>query len=421
VTSGGVSSLLADHPAGAVTPPPGPQGAVLPLATPGPAARAEVPLGPAPAPGLWARLRAPAPPCSLRREASCALLGAILLLGVFLLDGRAAARGSVEVLGVLPVLAATRVLSRRLLLPLVAIGVTLDSLGVAAHGASVLTTAVQACVLVVIAAIGHDAAVSSLRLSDTERRARDLAAETRRATDMERSRSDFLRLASHEVRAPLTVLLGYVGLLEEGTFGELPEAVRTEVLPVLRDRVDELVELSEAMLEAARLDGGRLELRRQPVDVGEVAVQAAARVEPMLRPSHRLILDRPPLPVVVAGDGVRLTTLLVNLLANGVKYSPAGGEVRCTVRADQGLAVVTVGDHGIGIDAEDLPRLFTRFTRVVHGADLAIPGTGLGLYIARQLARAHGGDIVAASTRGVGSTFTVTLPLATPSGPAGEA
>jgi signal transduction histidine kinase len=411
MTGGGVGSLVADHPPGAVTPSPAPQGTALPAPATGPAA----PGGAAPPvsmTALRARLPTPALLCSLRREAPCALLGAILLAGVFLLDGRVAPAGSVEGLGVLPVLAATRLLSRRLLLPLVTLGVALDTLGIAVHGASVLTTAVQACLLVVIAGVGHDAAMSSLRLSDTERRARDLAAETRRATDLERSKSDFLRLASHEVRAPLSVLLGYVGLLEEGTFGELPETVRTEVLPVLRGRVDDLVELSEAMLEAARLDHGRLELPREPVDLREVAAEAAARVDPMLGPSHRLVLDRPPLPVVVAGDALRLTSVVVNLLANAVKYSPAGGEVRCTVRAEQGLATVTVADQGIGIDAEDLPRLFTRFTRLVRGADLAIPGTGLGLYIARQLARAHGGDIVAASTRGVGSTFTVTLPLA---------
>jgi signal transduction histidine kinase len=116
--------------------------------------------------------------------------------------------------------------------------------------------------------------------------------------------------------------------------------------------------------------------------------------------------------VPVRGDRLRLVTVLVNLLANAVKYSPAGGEVRCTVRSGEGLAVITVSDQGIGIDAEDVPRLFTRFSRVVRGVDSEIPGTGLGLYIARQLARKHGGDIIAASRRGVGSSFTVSLPLA---------
>jgi signal transduction histidine kinase len=364
------------------------------------------------APRLWTRLRTPMPLGGLRCEAPCALLGAILLLGIFLLDGRVASRGTVEVLGVLPVLAATRLLPRRLLLPLVALGITLDLAGPAVHGETALTAMVQASVLLVLSAVGRGATVSWMRLSDIERRARDLAAEHRRATELEESKSDFLRLASHEVRAPLTVLLGYIGLLEDGMFGELPPAACAQVLPVLRTKVDELVALSEAMLQAARLDDGRLELASERLDVCGLAREAAARIEPMLTPGHRLRIECPPAPVPVRGDRLRLVTVLVNLLANAVKYSPAGGEVRCTVRSGEGLAVITVNDQGIGIDAEDLPRLFTRFSRVVHGVDTEIPGTGLGLYIARQLARKHGGDIIAASRRGVGSSFTVSLPLA---------
>jgi signal transduction histidine kinase len=346
------------------------------------------------------------------REAPCALLGAILLLGIFLLDGRFASRGTVMSLAVLPVLAATRLLPRRLLLPLVALGVALDLAGPAVHGETPLTATVQASVLLAISAVGRGATVSWLRLSDSERRGRDLATEHRRTMELEESKSDFLRLASHEVRAPLTVLLGYIGLLEDGMFGELSAAARSQVLPVLRTKVDELVGLSEAMLQAARLDDGRLELDDQLVDVRDLVRQAGARVEPMLGPRHRLGVECPPAPVQVRGDSLRLLTVLFNLLANAVKYSPDGGEVRCTVRSGQGVAVVTVSDQGIGIHAEDLPRLFTRFTRVGRGTDSEIPGTGLGLYIARQLARKHGGDIIVASKRGVGSSFTVTLPLA---------
>jgi signal transduction histidine kinase len=362
---------------------------------------------------VLSRLRAPLPLGGLRCEAPCALLGAILLLAIFLLDGRvAASRGTVEVLGVLPVVAATRLLPRRLLFPLVTLGITLDLVAPLVHGGSLLTAVVEASVLLVLAAVGRGATVSRMRLSHSEQRARDLAAEHRRTVELEESKSDFLRLASHEVRAPLTVLLGYVGLLEDGMFGEVSTATREQVLPVLRAKVDELVALSEAMLQAARLDDGRLELEHELVDVRDLARDAASRVEPMLGPAHRLGLELPPAPVQVRGDAMRLVTVLVNLLANAVKYSPAGGEVRCTVRSGEGLAVITVSDQGIGIEAEDVPRLFTRFTRVASGVDSEIPGTGLGLYIARQLARKHGGDIIAASKRGVGSSFTVSLPLA---------
>ncbi len=407
-----MSPLLAPHPAGTAPVPATGADALLEIPGRGPAAWAPPVPTDARVPGLWARVRTPLPLGGMYREAPCALLGAILLLGIFLLDGRFASRGTVESLAVLPVLAATRLLPRRLLLPLVALAIALVLAGPAVHGETPLTAIVQAAVLLVLCAVGRGATVSRLRLSDSERRARDLATEHRRTMELEESKSDFLRLASHEVRGPLTVLLGYIGLLEDGMFGDLPAAARGQVLPVLRTKVDELVGLSEAMLQAARLDDERLELGSEQVDVRDLARQAAARVEPMLGPGHRLGVDCPPAPVRVRGDSLRLVTVLVNLLANAVKYSPGGGEVRCTVRSGEGLAVVTVSDQGIGIHADDLPRLFTRFTRVGRGVDSEIPGTGLGLYIARQLARKHGGDVIAASKRGVGSSFTVTLPLA---------
>lgn len=408
-----MSQLVAPPPPG-TSPLSGP-GADAALEIPGrrPSGRSSPGAGAPAAPGMLSRLRAPLPLGGLRCQAPCALLGAILLLAIFLLDGRvAASRGTVEVLGVLPVVAATRLLPRRLLFPLVTLGITLDLVSPLVHGGSVLTAVVEASVLVVLAAVGRGATVSRLQLSRSEQRANDLATQHRRTVELEESKSDFLRLASHEVRAPLTVLLGYIGLMEDGMFGELSPATRDQVLPVLRTKVDELVALSEAMLQAARLDDGRLELANELVDVRDLARDAVSRVEPMLGASHRLGLELPPAPVQVRGDSMRLATVLVNLLANAVKYSPAGGEVRCTVRSGEGLAVVTVSDQGIGIEAEDLPRLFTRFTRVAHGVDAEIPGTGLGLYIARQLARKHGGDIIAASRRGVGSSFTVSLPLA---------
>ncbi len=367
----------------AVQPPPG---TVAPLSGPGAEAAVEIPgrrpsgpsslaAPPPPEAGVLSRLRAPLPLGGLRCEAPCALLAAILLLAIFLLDGRvAASRGTVEVLGVLPVVAATRLLPRRLLFPLVTLGITLDLVAPLVHGGSLLTAVVEASVLLVLAAVGRGATVSRMRLSHSEQRARDLAAEHRRTVELEESKSDFLRLASHEVRAPLTVLLGYVGLLEDGMFGEVSTATREQVLPVLRAKVDELVALSEAMLQAARLDDGRLELEHELVDVRDLARDAASRVEPMLGAAHRLGLELPPAPVQVRGDAMRLVTVLVNLLANAVKYSPAGGEVRCTVRSGEGLAVVTVSDQGIGIEAEDVPRLFTRFTRVASGVELRDPG-----------------------------------------------
>jgi signal transduction histidine kinase len=111
-------------------------------------------------------------------------------------------------------------------------------------------------------------------------------------------------------------------------------------------------------------------------------------------------------------DRNRLNTILVNLLDNALKYSPDGGSVQCVLDRQDGIASVAIADEGLGISPEDLPRLFSRFGRIVTPDNSHIPGTGLGLYLARELARMHGGDIVVASEPGRGSVFTLKMPVA---------
>jgi two-component system sensor histidine kinase BaeS len=116
--------------------------------------------------------------------------------------------------------------------------------------------------------------------------------------------------------------------------------------------------------------------------------------------------------VEVIADSGRVTTIVANLLDNALKYSPDGGPVRCAVRVEDGSAVVEVSDRGLGIAAADQPVLFTRFGRIVTGQNSHIPGTGLGLYLSRELAQLQGATLTATSEAGVGSTFTLTLKLA---------
>jgi signal transduction histidine kinase len=197
-------------------------------------------------------------------------------------------------------------------------------------------------------------------------------------------------------------------MLEDGSLGELP-AQASMVLPVVLSKLDEIGRMVDQMLDTARLDDSCLHLDLQVADLGRVVDDAFASLRPS--PRHTAVLEVPadPLPCVI--DPERVTTVLHNLLANAVKYSPAGGEVRCTVRREGGVAQVSVRDQGMGIDAEGLSLLFTRFGRVPTPATRGIPGTGLGLYVSRELARRHGGDLSVESRPGEGSTFTLTLPL----------
>jgi two-component system, sensor histidine kinase and response regulator len=241
-------------------------------------------------------------------------------------------------------------------------------------------------------------------LREHERQEAELAA-------LEKSKSDFLRLASHEFKQPLTVMKGYLGLVADGSLGELPPSAR-EVMPVLTDAVDGMTELVDQMLEAASLDDSRMQLRLETTDLRELVSEATRRLAPLAGATHRIVVDAPPAPLPLLVDPKRVEMILVNLIGNAIKYSPKGGEIHLELSKDTKTAAVAVSDRGIGIRAEDLPRLFTRFGRVVPPEHRQIPGTGLGLYMARELARKHGGDITAVSEAGTGSTFTLTLPLA---------
>ena len=229
-----------------------------------------------------------------------------------------------------------------------------------------------------------------------------------RMASVERVKSEFLRLASHELRGPLGVLGGYLSMLDDHSL--TPEQF-SNVVPVLAGKVTEMHRLVDQMLETARLEEGKLRLESHRVDLSMLVEEAVRSVLPLGAPRHEVIIDAPA-RVTVNADAPRLLTILVNLVGNAVKYSPSGGEVRCTVTTAAGMAMVRVSDRGIGIAAEDLPRLFTRFGRVVTPQNSHIAGTGLGLYLARELARMHGGDITVESRAGIGSTFTFTMPLA---------
>jgi signal transduction histidine kinase len=178
-------------------------------------------------------------------------------------------------------------------------------------------------------------------------------------------------------------------------------------------KVNQMNVLLTRMLDTARLEDSRLQLRLERLDVVDVVRRAVAAMEPMALPSQRIVLDAPARPMYAMLDRFRAETIVQNLLDNALKYSPGGTDVQCSVSRQDGFARVVVADRGIGISAADLPRLFTRFGRIVHEEHQHIAGTGLGLYLARELARMHGGNVTVISADGQGSEFILTLPLAT--------
>ena len=239
----------------------------------------------------------------------------------------------------------------------------------------------------------------------------DRAILTERIASLERTKTEFLNLASHELRGPLTVLRGYLAMMGAGSMGPISHQVR-DVLPILEQKSEEMHSLVEQMIEAARLEEGGLKLHIEPGDLREIVGEAVQMTRPLADQEHPLEFESTEQSVPVAVDRERIGTILSNLLSNAIKYSPAGGEVVLSVARENGLAMVKVSDRGIGIAPEDQARLFTRFGRIENAATAHIGGTGLGLYLSRELARLHGGDLTVQSRPGAGSVFTLAVPLA---------
>jgi signal transduction histidine kinase len=224
---------------------------------------------------------------------------------------------------------------------------------------------------------------------------------------LERAKTDFLNIASHELRGPMTVIKGYLTMLEAGALGDVAPKVRS-VLPLLISKSDEVNWMLEQMIEASRLEEGRLALKRNRADLVELTEGAIDGVRVTLS-GHELKVDMPVESIEAHVDPDRFKIVVRNLLSNAAKYSPSGSDISVRVRRDDDKAFVSVRDHGPGISKEDQVNLFTRFGRIETSTH--VQGTGLGLWLSREIARMHDGDLTVDSKVGAGSTFTFMVPL----------
>jgi PAS domain S-box-containing protein len=234
----------------------------------------------------------------------------------------------------------------------------------------------------------------------------DLTREAR----TERLKSDFIATVSHELRTPLTPIIGYVDLLR--TRGErMTPQKRSDALDLIADRAGHLLRLVEDLLLASRIsdDAGDLTMHVSPGvhDLAALVRQVAGDLA-----STRIRLDVPDGPVPTRCDEGRALQVVANLVGNALKYSPESAEVLVDLRVDGDRVHVHVTDHGQGIPADQLGKVFEKFHRVEDPMTMSTSGTGLGLFISRRLAQAMGGDITVSSTLGVGSLFTLTLSYA---------
>ena len=224
---------------------------------------------------------------------------------------------------------------------------------------------------------------------------------------LDRTKTEFLSIVSHEFRTALTGIQGFSELIRDG--GLEPDEVRAYGGYIFND-ADRVNRLIGDLLDLDRMESGRMSIRTADVDINEVLSDSIARAGSSPSVEFKADLD-PRLPIVV-GDRDRLVQVVSNLVNNAVKYSPDGGTVTLSSRAEGGFALVSVTDTGVGIPPDEISHVFERFRRVRSGAAQSIPGTGLGLTIVKQIVEMHAGKIWVESAVGHGSAFHFTLPLA---------
>jgi signal transduction histidine kinase len=256
-----------------------------------------------------------------------------------------------------------------------------------------------------IAAGRYEASVPVPRDPELAGIAADVNTLATRLADTEARRSRLLGEVAHEMRTPLTALEGYVEGLIDGVFAPEPE-----VLGAAGDELRRLRRLADDLSALSRAEEQRLDLRLAEVDLAALAAKAAGRLAPQFSDAGVTLTveEGPPLPVRVDPD--RITQVLTNILGNALTATPAGGSVSVRSGGDARYARVTVADTGVGLAAADLNRVFERFYRA-PGQPRRAHGSGIGLTIARGIARAHGGELTAASAGpGAGAAFTLILP-----------
>jgi PAS domain S-box-containing protein len=229
-------------------------------------------------------------------------------------------------------------------------------------------------------------------------------------TQLERFKDDFISTVSHELKTPLTTISGFIELLRNH---DLPRQEQLPLFDLMLDEGQRLNRMIRDLLDLSKIQSGLLTLHAERFSVGRLVEQAIKPFRMRHQGSHSFLVSVIPAGGTMVADRDRLVQILINLIGNAVKYSPAGGNITLSVLKKKAEWEFSVSDQGIGIPDAALPQLFGRFFRVNEQQST---GSGLGLFITKSLIEAHGGKIAVVSQLGCGSTFTVRLPLKLPEG-----
>jgi len=235
---------------------------------------------------------------------------------------------------------------------------------------------------------------------------------TTKDREVEEIKSDFISIVSHELRTPLTAIKGFLSMTLKNDFGALSEK-QFHYLSRVYQSNQRMIDLVEDLMDATYIESGKITLNIAPVALDNIVSNVVSELAAKGAAGHIMInvRRRQRLPLVLA-DETRLHQIVLNLVDNAIKYSMPGTEVIVSFQVKGDELITTVTDHGVGIGKSQMERLFTKFGRIFNPLSVQAGGTGLGLYIVKNLVESHDGRIWVTSQEGKGSRFNFSLPIA---------
>lgn len=246
---------------------------------------------------------------------------------------------------------------------------------------------------------------------EIEKATMDLRLANLHLQELDKLKNEFISIASHDLRTPMTALKGYSWLLKQKGKDLAPQFI--DYINKIYNSSERMIALINDMLDVSRIESGNLTLALEKIDIVETVNTSANEMKPLIEDKHQSLKIEPFHPVFVKADKNRMHEVMENLIANAVNYTDVGGKITLSFQETKKEILVSVTDTGVGIKKDDFPKLFTKFGRIdiSHTVSRQSSGTGLGLYICKNIIDLSGGSIMVDSEPGKGSTFTFSLPI----------
>ncbi|HBR14092.1 MAG TPA: hypothetical protein DD723_00920 [Candidatus Omnitrophica bacterium] len=252
---------------------------------------------------------------------------------------------------------------------------------------------------------------SQILESKVQDRTKQLASALEEVKSISKTKSEFISAVSHELRTPLTSIKGYASILMTGKLGNIPDAVKDR-LAKINTHSDNLVKLINDLLDIARIESGRTEMHKETCNMTNLIENVHDLLTPQMKDKNIqwIALLDPKTPEIFIDKG-QVERVFINLVSNAIKFTPAGGTIMVKSQLNDKIVEIEVADTGIGINEENISKLFGEFYRVENEINQNVKGTGLGLALAKKIVEAHSGKIWVASELNKGTSFHFTLPI----------